>query len=362
MLTLQAINSSHGAMRSLFIPVLVGLTVLLLSCEATTTSRNIEAESTQSARPKKYFVPPASETGTSGEIYIAVDESLRPIIKAQIENFQQLYRKATIHPVYFPGEAAIQALVNADSFRLAVTTRQLSDEEISPLVNRSVTPSYAHIFTDGIGVIAHRDAPIATLTREQLKDILTGKISTWQQLGVDSRSNAIQIVFDHPQSSTLRFLKDHLLQGLPLTQQNIYALKNNPEVLDYVKTQAGAIGFVGMSWISDRDDPEVRDFLTGLTVIKIEKPDEDVPCAYTERFFGPYQSFLDQQCYPLSRKVYTILRESSFGLGTGFVSYLDGPVGQRLVHKSGLAASHSIPRVVKLPPKTKRENLKNATE
>ena len=349
-------------MRSLFVPILVGLTVFLLSCEATTTSRNTEADSTQSASSQRYYVPPASETGTSGEIYIAVDESLRPIIEAQIENFQQLYRKATIHPVYFPGEAAIQTLVNADSFRLAVSTRKLSDEELMPLSVRSITPNYAHILTDGIGLVVQKENPVIELTRAQLKDILLGKITRWQQLGVDTRLKDIQIVFDHPQSSTLRYLKDHFLQGEPLTQQNIYALKSNPEVLDYVKTHPGAIGFVGMSWISDRDDPDVRDFLSGLTVLKIEKPDEDVPCAYKERFFGPYQSFLDQQCYPLAREVYTVLRESSFGLGTGFVSYLDGPVGQRLVHKSGLAASHSIPRVIKLPPKEKNSNLKNATE
>ena len=362
MLTLQAINSSHGAMRSLFVPILVGLTVFLLSCEATTTSRSIEVDSTASTKPAKYYVPPASETGTSGEIYIAVDESLRPIIEAQIENFQQLYRKATIHPVYLPGEAAIQALVNADSFRLAVSTRQLSDEEVMPLAARSISPNYAHILTDGIGVLVHTKNPVKELSRAHLMEILTGKITRWQQLDTQTRLKDIQIVFDHPQSSTLRFLKDNLLQGDPLTQQNIYALKSNPEVLDYVKTHPEALGFVGMSWISDRDDPEVRDFLSGLSVLKIEKPDEDVPCAYTERFFGPYQSFLDQQCYPLGRKVYTILRESSFGLGTGFVSYLDGPVGQRLVHKSGLAASHSIPRVIKLPPKPKRETLNNATE
>ena len=119
-----------------------------------------------------------------------------------------------------------------------------------------------------------------------------------------------------------------------------------------MREQPVALGIIGLSWISDQDDPDMDSLQVGTRKLKLEKPDRESTCDfYEDGFFGPYQSFLAQRCYPLDRTVNTILREVNHGVGTGLISFMDGPDGQRLIHKSGLAAMHTIPRRVKFPPK-----------
>ncbi|MEL6671951.1 MAG: substrate-binding domain-containing protein [Bacteroidota bacterium] len=294
---------------------------------------------------------PASETATSGEIYITVDETLEPVVDALITNFQFLYKRATVHPIYLPGEEAIATMLNADSIRLAVATRELTTEETAYLKQFNITPDYAPIFKDGVSCIVSNQNSAQELTVEQLRQILSGERTTWEGKQTKQGGEEIRVVFDHRNSSTLQYLKEKVLQGEPMMKDRIFALENNPEVIRYVAENPQAIGIIGNAWISDTDDPEVRDFLAGIHVLRLDKPDEDVPCAFENEYFGPFQAFLDQNCYPLTREAKTILRESIFGLGTGFVAYSVGPIGQRLVHKSGLAAVRGIPREVKFPPK-----------
>lgn len=58
---------------------------------------------------------------------------------------------------------------------LGMASRSLKDEE-SDLVQHRIA-------MDGVGVIVHRDNPIANLTRQQLVDIFTGKIERWNEIG-----------------------------------------------------------------------------------------------------------------------------------------------------------------------------------
>jgi len=255
-----------------------------------------------------------------------------------------------------PGEQAIHTMLTGDSVRLAITTRKLTQEEEEVLISKTIAPRHSHIFTEGVALLSHKDNPIKTLTRQELKDILTGKKSNWQNLSKSTYSGDIRIVFDHAASGTIRFLKDSLLMGESITQKSVFAMKDSPSVLDYVAENTQSLGVIGISWSSDVDDEKMRDFYSKVNVLRIEKPESGVPCAFKEQYFGPYQSFLAEGCYPLRRPVFTILRETSFGLGTGFVSFLDGPVGQRIIHKAGLSAVHGIPRMVKFPPKEGARN------
>ncbi|TAE49027.1 MAG: hypothetical protein EAZ89_14605, partial [Bacteroidetes bacterium] len=183
----------------------------------------------------------------------------------------------------------------------------------------------------------------------QLENILTGKASNWRSVNPASKLGEIDLVFDHARSGVISFLRDSLLGGQALRKDQIYAQKNTPDVISYVASHPQAVGFVGWSWLSDVDNPQVKAWRKQVRVLWLERPAEAPECAYDAAFFGPYQSFLVQQCYPLTRVVFTQLREPTMGLGTGFVSFLDGNIGQRATHKAGMAATHAIPRRVGFP-------------
>lgn len=293
---------------------------------------------------------PAREDATSGSITIAVDETLEPIIKAEIATFEFLYEDSEINAVYLPGEEAIAAMLSSDSIRMAISTRELRPEEEAILAQRGVAAKYAHLFSDGVAVIAHPDRADLTLTNDQVTQLLSGQFDNWNQL--DANSSPLSMVVDDRASSVLMTLRTKYLEGEQIGSSSLYALDSIDQVFDYVANNPGAIGFVGNAWISDQDDPEMQARMAKVTLIPLEKSQGAENCTDGKNFFLPYQSYIYQGCYPLSRPVTSILRESTMGLGTGFVSFMDSPKGQIVIHKAGLATVHGIARRVKLPPKS----------
>lgn len=294
---------------------------------------------------------PATEDVISGSITIAVDESLQPIIEAEINTFEFLYEDATIHAIYLPGEEAIAAMLSSDSVRMAISTRELRPEEEALLRKRSISAKYAHLFSDGVAVLAHPDYPQQQLTHDELRQLLTGEITSWVDLGEGTSDAEVSLVVDNRASSILSTLKNTYLEGQQPTTDRLFALTSTREVIDYVAEHPGSLGFIGAAWISDRDDKEMAEYRKKVTFVALEKSKEDSLCLDAKPYFLPYQSYLYQGCYPLTRKVTSVLRESTLGLGTGFVSFMDSPKGQLVIHKSGLATVHAIGRKVKLPAK-----------
>ncbi|MDP5170240.1 MAG: substrate-binding domain-containing protein [Bacteroidia bacterium] len=297
---------------------------------------------------------PASESSTSGSITIAVDEALQPIIDAEIEAFQFRYPTATIHPLYLPGEEAIAAMLSSDSVRMAISSRVLAPEEEAFLAKRGIEPSYSHLFSDATALINHPGNSLHKLTGEQLRGILTGTIKTWNQLDSKLPAKPVELIFDNRASSILTDLRKQYLEGEPIPSQSVFAFQTTPEVVDHVASHEWAIGFIGFAWISDQDNPQTKIWREAVTLMALEKSEESKStCFFDQNFFLPFQSYIYEGCYPLTRKATSILRESTLGLGTGFVSFIDSEIGQLVIQKAGLVTVHGVGREVKLPAKVK---------
>jgi phosphate transport system substrate-binding protein len=301
---------------------------------------------TPDRRPNK-----TEESTSSGEIYIAIDNALEPAIQAEINSFHGIYQEATIHPIYLPGEEAIARMIATDSIRLAIATRKLTKEEEDILESQYTFADYSEIGKEGIALLTHHDNPLDTLTQNQWEDMISGKIRSWEKISPGTDLGEIRLVFDNRRSGIIRFLRDSLLNGQSPKGDNFFALDSTQAVIDYVREHPTAIGMVGFSWISDWDDPEVRQRREGINLLAVGGVAKDSLCPYNIHAFKPYQTYLTTDCYPLLRSIYTIRREVSIGLGTGFIAYLAGPRGQRVLHKHGIAAIKGIPRQVKFPPK-----------
>ena len=291
------------------------------------------------------------ESSTAGDIAIVVDETLKPIVQAEIDNFEFLYENAKIHPVYLPGEAAIEALLAEDSLRLVVATRELNYDERVYLKDQKTAARFTLVATDAIALIINKGNMDSVLTKEMLPKVFSGEINNWNQINPDSDLGEIVLAFDNAQSSTVQYIRDSVLRGTEL-RKDVIAGKTNPEVLEFIGQTPNALGVIGVAWISDRDGQQAQRFRKSIRVMELEV---DSTCsfveAYGERFFQPYQGVVKEKCYPLSRGIYAILREPRIGLGTGFVAHLASDAGQRIILKSGLVPERAITRRVKFPEK-----------
>jgi phosphate transport system substrate-binding protein len=287
------------------------------------------------------------DTPTSGTIKIAVDESLKPLLQAEVEGFEATYNTAHIHSTYTSEQNAIQDLLR-DSVRVAVVTRKLYVAEKQKLDSLKIVATQVVIAKEAIALIVNKDNPDSLIEWNQLKEILQGKAVQWKQLYPNSKLGDLQIVFDHPQSGIIRYMADTLpLQNLP---KNCFAASTNEAVVDYVSKTKNAIGLIGLSWISDTDDPAANKFLKTITVMGIRKGEED--------YLKPYKAYIALKKYPLSRQVVMISREARTGLGSGFITYAANEKGQKIVLKAGLVPAKAPVRLVEINRKQIGEMVK----
>jgi phosphate transport system substrate-binding protein len=274
------------------------------------------------------------DTPTSGSIRIAVDESLRPLIDAELQVFDALYPRADVEPDYLPEAEAIDALMK-DSVRIAVVSRRFTEEEREYLKSVRIIPRQEAL--SAVALIVNRNNPDTLINMEQLKALLQGKISRWSDLG-GKNTAGIEIVFDNPNSGLIRHLKDSVARVKELPK-NTFAVKNNEGVIDYVASNPNALGLIGLEWISDKDDSTSNSFLERIKVMSV---------AGDSTHFKPFQAYLALKYYPLARRITILSREARSGLGSGFTAFVRSEPGQRIVLKAGLVPVTMPLRVVEI--------------
>jgi len=263
------------------------------------------------------------DTPTSGYLTIAVDESLKPLVEAEIDTFEGIYQQAHIDVRYMSEVEAIDALLK-DSVRLIITTRMLAENEAAVIKSRQITPTQIAVAKDGIALIMNKENPDTLIQWHQLKEILEGKIKDWHQINPKSKQTTLALVFDNPNSGMVRFLNDSVVH-MDKIPSNCFALDSNRAVVDYVAKNPSALGLIGVSWISD--DPASNLFLKTIRVASLSRD---------SGFFKPYQAYVATGEYPLQRKIFMVSREARAGLAGGFISFVASDRGQRIVLKSGL--------------------------
>ncbi|MCW3083184.1 MAG: hypothetical protein JWP12_550 [Bacteroidetes bacterium] len=278
-----------------------------------------------------------TDTPTSGEVRVVVDESFQQLFDTQIYTFQSLYDKAKVDAKYLPENEALQRLIN-DSCKVVVMCRDLTPAERKQFEQANLFPISTKIAEDAIAIVVNPENPDSTLTVEKVKAILLGIDTLWSQVDKNGRPEKIQIVFDNAGSANARYMQDTLLQGKKFSS-GASAVKSNPEVIDYVSKNKNAIGILSVNWISDRDDSTTTNFLKKIKVLAISKD------TATEAV-KPYQAYIKTKDYPFTRDVYMINRQTRAGLGMGFVSFVAGEKGQLMILKAGLIPAIAPVRLV----------------
>jgi phosphate transport system substrate-binding protein len=294
-----------------------------------------------------------TDTPTQGTIQIAVDEAFLPIISAEIIAFQSLYRKARIVPRYVDEEEAFRLLL-ADSVRLVIGRRHFNDSEKAYFKEKRITPRSVKMATDALGIVLHKSNPDSMFTMAQVKQILTDPGFDWKKLSGKGKAGRPVLVLDKPGSSNLLTLLDRFGLGdtSALSLPVVWA-GGDREVINYVNQNPSAIGFMGVNWISDPEDPTQTRFRQGIQVgflmpDSLEALRQKYPDRVTESYYQPLQAYLAQEFYPLTRDMVVASREARSGLGTGFTAWLTSDKGQRIVLKAGLLPATMPIRLVKL--------------
>jgi phosphate transport system substrate-binding protein len=136
------------------------------------------------------------------------------------------------------------------TYEIGMSSRELSPAEIGTGLDALV------IAIDGIAVILNNTNPVSNLTMEQIKDIYTGKITRWQDLGASAngKTGGIAVISREPGSGTrgafeelLRF-QDQLVKGA-IEFDGTGAIKAE------VSRNADAIGYISLGSLDNTVKP-----------------------------------------------------------------------------------------------------------
>lgn len=97
------------------------------------------------------------------------------------------------------------------------------------------------IMDDEIVVIVHRENPVTSLTWKQLKDLHTGAIKNWKEVG--GLDMPVKIVTSHAGSATRQFFQKTVMEGAPYVPTAITVNPTAKEI-EMVSRDQGAIGAV----------------------------------------------------------------------------------------------------------------------
>jgi phosphate transport system substrate-binding protein len=259
------------------------------------------------------------ETTASGTVKLIVDESFQPIVDEEARVFEYSYPKAKLDISYQTENSVLRLLLN-DSIRFAILSRELRPDEIKLLKDKTLPPVVTRFAVDAITFIVNETSNDTLTTVNEIKKILNGETKT-----------DVDIVFDNANSSLVRYLKE-FTGNKEFKLKNIFAVKNNKEVIRYISKHPQAIGITGFSWLNDPD----KDFADAVQKVKIVAVKDENSKDAPDQYFKPSQTTIALKQYPFIRGLYLVNSTGKMGLASGFGQFVLSDRGQRIILRSGI--------------------------
>ncbi|HYC91887.1 MAG TPA: phosphate ABC transporter substrate-binding protein [Thermoanaerobaculia bacterium] len=207
----------------------------------------------------------------------------------------------------------IAALINGTT-DIAASSRPIKSSETDKLKARFATIGHTHpIARDGLSLYINERNPVKELTLAQIRDIYTGRITNWKQVG----GNDAQIILYSRENSsgTYTYFKDNVLLGKDFAPR-AQTLQGTAAVVNAVAKDANGIGYGGAAYAK------------GIRFVAVKKDDKSpgiLPSLETVRTGQ----------YPISRFLYLYTRVKPSKEMKAFIDWATGPEGQAIVSKVG---------------------------
>jgi ABC-type phosphate transport system substrate-binding protein len=264
-------------------------------------------------------------------------EPIRQIVDRQIikkhPDFKLLY---TPHPSLPPGSGTGIKMLLEGQLSFVQSSRPLEDKEYKMALQRGIMLKQVPVAIDSIAFAVNPELKIKGLNLRQIRDIYTGKITNWSQIGGDDLDI---IPYARPsESGTTEFFQENILDRKKFSDRVIF-VENNLSAIEQLSnsTNLGAIYFASATEI------------VGECKIK------PIPLSRYSKtvFIAPYEGELIQsdRCsrqenfvafqngdYPLTRRLFAIVTQNGQldeKVGEAYANLLFTDEGQKLIKKAG---------------------------
>ncbi len=275
---------------------------------------------------------------TGGDVTIACDEGVFPVISILVDDFQRQYPAARINLRKLEGRAAVSEFA-MDSVRYIILGREFDKEERDALSTISIDLQEYKVAMSAVAVIGNRSNPVSNLRLTQLDSMLSGDATGW----LHGKRAGTDVAIGGPNSSTNSIVRSTRLSGRSLTS-TATPFPDSPDLIRYVKENPNSLGIISLSWVVGEED-NLRVFALGQPGTR---PDSTEPLG---RYYTPVQAHVHRKYYPLTMPVYIYRREVLPDVGYGFISYATSGAGQKIFLNNGLVPVTMPVRLVSITSK-----------
>ena len=191
---------------------------------------------------------------------------------------------------------------------IADSSRPIKDKELKKAKTKGINLKANVIAMDGIAVIVHPSNKVNGISKNKIKDIYTGKISNWAELG--GANKKIVVVSRDTASGTFEAFNKLVLDEEKVRPDALMQTSNQAVATVVAKTP-GAIGYVGLGYLSAK-----------VKAIAIDGG-------------APSKEAVRSGKYPLARPLFMYTNGEPEGLVKDFINFILSEEGQKLVEEAG---------------------------
>lgn len=206
---------------------------------------------------------------------------------------------------------------------IAMSSRPIKSKEIEQLKGLGPMNGPRSEFVvglDGIAVVVHPQNRLQRLDKGQLRQIFSGELSDWSQLG--GAAGPIRVYARDDNSGTFDTFRSLVLGKKSPLIATARRFESNAELSDAVALDSGGIGFVGLPYVRQAKALAVAD---------------DIPLAIV-----PDRFTVATEDYVLARRLYFYLPEESTPQARSLAEYALSHAGQLVVADSGFVSQQII--------------------
>ncbi|MDO4692885.1 MAG: PstS family phosphate ABC transporter substrate-binding protein [Porphyromonadaceae bacterium] len=240
-------------------------------------------------------------------------DTVLPLTQKAAESYTKSNPKATTTVSGGGSGVGISAL-QSGSADIAQASRRVKFAERQKLQADGERLVEVTIAYDALALVIHPSNRVDRLTREQLEGIFTGRITNWKEVG--GKDMPIVPYARETSSGTYEFFREIVLNKKNY-KDGIMSMPATGAIIQSVNQTPGAIGYVGLAYLSDKTKTVAVSFDAGKT--------------YTL----PSLANARNKSYPIVRPLYYYYLSKAASTARPFVDYVLSAQGQRIVQEVG---------------------------
>ena len=173
-------------------------------------------------------------------ITVAGSTSVEPFAELLAEEYMSRHPESRIYVQGGGSTAGIEAAISGAA-NIGMSSRHLTDAEKKLYA--------ATIAKDAIAVIVHPSSPIDNLPLDKIRDVFSGKITNWKELG--GPNHPIDIVTREEGSGTRESFQKFVM-GKEDISLGALVQDSNGEVRQVISSDLNAIGYISLGLVNDQ--------------------------------------------------------------------------------------------------------------